>query len=190
MCARFEIDAGVIDEAISCASTHNPEIRKLPPGNVRPSSPSLVIAGHQGRLHAGIMRWGLPRYDGKGLIINTRSETALEKQIFRENTLQRRCVIPVRAFYEWDREKRMVTFSHPSQEIIWMAGIFDAEYRYSVLTTAANESVSKFHDRMPLLLSRDDLEAWLFDRSATTAFLEKKMPALEYRRDDEQISLF
>jgi len=190
VCARFEVDAGVIDKAVTRSNTHNPGVFNLASGNVRPSNPSLVIAGHRGRPHAGIMQWGLPRYDGKGLVINTRSETALDKQMFRENTLQRRCVIPARAFYEWDHQKQMVTFMLPEQEIIWMAGIFDAEYRYSVLTTAANESVSRFHDRMPVLLSGDDLEPWLFDNSAFQALMEKKMPALEHQQDNEQISLF
>lgn len=190
MCARFEIDAGVIDEAVARSGTHNPDVFLLSTGNVRPSNPSMVIAGHQGHLHAGIMRWGLPRYDGKGLIINTRSETALEKQMFREHTMQRRCIIPARAFYEWDRQKQMVTFTLPDQEIIWMAGIYDTAYQYSVLTMAANDSVSGFHDRMPVLLSGVDLEPWLLDHAAFPALMEKKMPMLEHRQENEQISLF
>ena len=190
MCARHEFDSRVRDTAMAVAATHNPEIYNLPSGDVRPSNPALVIAGHQGHLHAGIMRWGLPRFDGKGLIINTRSETALEKQMFRENTLQRRCIIPARAFYEWDPQKQMVTFMRPDQEILWMAGIFDTEYRYSVLTTAANDSVARYHDRMPVLLSGEDLEPWLLDDTAFTALMEQKMPALEHRQDYEQISLF
>ena len=158
MCARFEIDAGVIDEAVARSNTHNPGVFNLASGIVRPSNSSLVIAGHRERPHAGIMQWGLPRYDGKGLIINTRSETALDKQMFREHTIQRRCIIPARAFYEWDPQKQMVTFMRPDQEILWMAGIFDTEYRYSVLTAAANDSVARYHDRMPVLLSCEDLE--------------------------------
>ena len=190
MCARYEIDAGVIEETVSRSDTHNPGVFMLASGNVRPSNQSLVIAGHRGHLHAGIMRWGLPRFDGKGLVINTRSETALEKQMFREQIQNRRCVIPARAFYEWDQQKQMVTFSLPDQEIIWMAGIFDTEYRYSVLTTAANESITKFHDRMPVLLKTTDLEPWLFDSTVTASIMEKKMPVLEHRQENEQISLF
>ena len=164
MCARFEIDTGVIEESVSRSYSHNPGVFMLASGNVRPSNPSLVIAGHHGHLHTGIMRWGLPRFDCKGLVINTRSETAFEKQ--------------------------MVTFSLPDQEIIWMAGIFDTEYRYSVLTTAANESITKFHDRMPVLLKTTDLEPWLFDSTVTASIMEKKMPVLEHRQENEQISLF
>ena len=99
-------------------------------------------------------------------------------------------MIPARAFYEWDQQKQMVTFSLPDQEIIWMAGIFDTEYRYSVLTTAANESITKFHDRMPVLLKTTDLEPWLFDSTVTASIMEKKMPVLEHRQENEQISLF
>ena len=190
MCARHEIDDAVIREAVSKAETHNPEVYSLPSGIVRPRDPSLVIAGHQGHLHAGIMHWGLPRYDGKGLIINTRSETALDKQIFRESMMERRCVIPAKAFYEWDRQKQMVTFQLPNREILWMAGIFDAAHRYSVLTTGANDSVRRFHDRMPLLLTGDELESWLLDPTRTRKLLEKEIPMLEHRQEQEQISLF
>ena len=190
MCARHEFDSGVRDVALAVSATHNPEVLNLAEGDIRPADPSLVMAGHKGRIHAGIMTWGLPRYDGKGLIINTRSETALEKPMFRENTLRRRCIIPARAFYEWDAEKRMVTFFLPDQQIIWMAGIFDPEHRYSVLTTAANDSVSGFHDRMPVLLPQDAMDAWLFDASAAGELMKQKMPALEHRQDFEQLSFF
>ena len=190
MCARFNIDREVIEEAISQADTNNPAVQELTGGDIRPTNSSVVLAGHQARIHAGIMRWGLPRYDGKGLIINTRSETALEKQMFRESTLHRRCLIPARVFYEWDRSKRMVTFSQPDQSLIWMAGIYDESHRFSILTTEANESVSKFHDRMPVLLSPEDLNRWLFDHTATEKLLAEKMPALLHRQDYEQIALF
>ena len=161
MCARFNIDGEIIDEAVSQAETSNRALHSLACGDIRPSGASVVLAGHQMRIHAGIMHWGFPRYDGKGLIINTRSETALEKQIFRESTLGRRCLIPARKFYEWDRGKRMVTFFKPDQALIWMAGIYDESYRFSVLTTEANKSMAKFHDRMPILLQPDELSRWL-----------------------------
>ena len=190
MCARHEIDVGVLVEAAAIARSHNPAVFELPPGDVAPSAPAAVAAAHRGGIHLGIMRWGLPRYDGKGLIINTRSETALEKPMFRESTLRRRCAIPARSFCEWDRRKQKVTFSLPEMPVLWMAGIYDEEYRYSVLTTGANDSVSRFHDRMPLLLTREELGPWLLDDEATEALLHRSMPALAYRQEDEQMALY
>ena len=190
MCARHEIDVGVLVEAAAIARSHNPAVFELPPGEVTPSAPAAVAAAHRGGIHLGIMRWGLPRYDGKGLIINTRSETALEKPMFRESTFRRRCAIPARSFCEWDRRKQKVTFSLPEMPVLWMAGIYDEEYRYSVLTTGANDSVSRFHDRMPLLLTREELEPWLLDDEATEALLRGAMPALAYRQEHEQMALY
>ena len=53
------------------------------------------------------MLWGFPRFEGNGLIINARAETALERRTFRESVRRRRCVVPARGFYEWNavREK-------------------------------------------------------------------------------------
>ena len=190
MCARFDLDTAVVDESIAAADTFNPEIRRLPVGTVRPSDPALVIAGQKDRIHAGIMTWGLPRYDGRGLVINARSETALEKQMFRDSMLRRRCVIPARVFHEWDPDRQMVTFSLKNRRTIWMAGIYDEAHRYSVLTTAANLSVGRFHDRMPVLLEREVLRAWLFDPEAAVRLMARKMPELQHHQEYEQTSLF
>ena len=88
-------------------------------------------------------------------------------------------MIPAKVFYEWDHQKHLTTFSLPDHSIIWMAGIYDQEYRFSVLTTAANESVKKIHDRMPLILAREDLRQWLFDFYAVRDLMGKKMGALQ-----------
>ena len=59
-----------------------------------------------------------------------------------------------------------------------------------ILTTAANESMKPVHDRMPLLLERDEIEKWLFEDSQTESLLHKNPALLERRADFEQISLF
>jgi putative SOS response-associated peptidase YedK len=37
---------------------------------------------------------------------------------------------------------------------------------YTIITTAANEAIAKLHDRMPVVLRREDEEGWL-DPKAT-----------------------
>lgn len=74
-----------------------------------------------------------------------------------------------------------------------MAGIYDrfeGLSRFTVLTTAANESVSRFHDRMPVILNRDELEPWIFEDNTFSRLMKKKMPVLEHWQDNEQMSLF
>ena len=181
MCARFFTDEESVRVAVRQAKTENPEVWTVPHGDHFPGTKTVVIAGYKNELHAGLMTWGLPRWDNKGLIINTRSETAFEKKMFQESIQKRRCVIPARGFYEWDAEKKLVSFTGSDHGVIYLAGLFSIEngiHRYSVLTTEPNESVAPFHDRMPVLLEKDAIEEWVFDLSAAEKLMKKEMPLL------------
>ena len=193
MCARFNVDDQVVNTVWELAETKNPEIQNTRRGDVGPSDHSMIVAGHKDHLHAGLMIWGIPRKDGKGLIINARSETAMVLPMFQSSMLHRRCLVPAKAFYEWDAQKNKITFSMPEQSVIFLAGIYeviDGQHRYTILTTEANASVSRFHNRMPVILSQNELKPWLFDSSATQQLIGKEMPQLEHHQEYEQVSLF
>jgi len=64
-------------------------------------------------------------------------------------------------------------FRHPGEHMIFMAGILNTfkdasgeEYSaFAILTTAANDSVAPIHDRMPVILGKDELDLWINDDS-------------------------
>ena len=72
-------------------------------GEVFPSDTAAVIANNR-QLKPTVfpMRWGFERRGG-GLVINARSETAAEKQLFRESAQLRRCLIPASCNFERER---------------------------------------------------------------------------------------
>ena len=74
-------------------------------GEVFPSDTAAVIANSR-QLKPSVfpMRWGFERKGG-GLVINARSETAAEKQLFRESAQLRRCLIPASCYFEWERRR-------------------------------------------------------------------------------------
>jgi len=78
-----------------------------PSWNVAPASDILVVvAGSDGARQLRELRWGLvPRWakDPKAgnRIINLRAETVREKPTWQRSLAQRRCIIPVDGFYEW-----------------------------------------------------------------------------------------
>ena len=144
-------------------------------------------------LAAKVMKLGFPQYKGNGLLINARSETVLERRMFRESALHRRCVIPARRFYERDREKNKVTFQKKDQKVIFMAGLynqFEGQDRFVILTTQANSSVSGVHDRMPLLLEEKELKDWVFDDKYLEAALKKIPHKMIKSQEYEQQSMF
>ena len=193
MCARFFVDDDVIEMVSEITVSQDAEIADFHHGDVRPSGRAPIIAGKQDDLYANVMAWGVPRFVGKGLVINARSESVTEKSMFRDSILRRRCVVPAKHFYEWDASKNKITFRRSNEPVLYMAGIydrFDGRDRFTVLTTAANDSVSRFHDRMPVILNRDELEPWIFEDGVFSSLMKKKMPVLEHWQDNEQMSLF
>ena len=70
-----------------------------------------------------LMVWGFRT--PKSMLINARAETALEKPTYAESTRYRHCVIPSTGFYESDGDKRRYHFTLPSEQTLYMAGIYD-----------------------------------------------------------------
>lgn len=150
------------------------------PGEIYPSAKAPVLLNSAGETTADLMRWGYKF--PSGLVINARAETAMEKPLFRDSVIYRRCVIPSTGFFEWDVTKRKYLFTLPGEKLLYMAGLYnkrDGENCYCILTTAANESMRPIHDRMPLVLTTDQYQEWLEDNDASASILTMIPPILE-----------
>ena len=208
MCGRFYIDEGTAREIEQIIRGVDLRIQKMRTGDIYPSQSAGILtcnSRQKNPLSAGSaaensptlelteMHWGFPQYQKKGLLINARAETALERKTFRESILHRRCVIPARHFYEWDSEKNKVTFFREDRPVLFMAGFynrFQDEVRFIILTTQANASVSPVHSRMPLILDEGELEDWVYDDIFTEYALHKTPTELLREQEYEQQSLF
>ena len=101
------------------------------------------------------MKWGLGYYKS----FNARSEEIEEKPSFRQAFIHRRCLVPANGFYEW-HEKIPYWISLKNQEAFGFAGIYE-NMTFSIVTTKANEAMSDIHDRMPVILQKENEEKWL-----------------------------
>jgi Uncharacterized conserved protein len=175
MCARYLIDENTAAEMRQILSELD-ERHSVSTGEIYPTNIAPIIC------HDGVtaIQWGFPQWTGKGVIINARSETALEKVTFRKPMLESRCVVPCSGFFEWQsvagkKKKAKYFLNRPDKDILYLAGAYSAfrdaddEYlAFVILTTAASASVAEIHDRMPVILDDDDIEPWLND----THFIE------------------
>ena len=96
--------------------------------------------------------------------------------MFRESVEKRRIVIPASWFYEWNQNKEKNIFYRKDQPTLFMAGFYNVygnEEYFVILTTQANESVKPVHDRMPLVLEREEIVSWLSEPDKIQAFLHK-----------------
>ena len=192
MCGRYYVDDDTARE-IEKVVQRDEKLRRESKGDIYPSHAATVITGRKPYLMAEEMVWGFPQYQKKGLLINARADTVLERKMFRDSVLHRRCIIPAKQFYEWDQDKNKVTFLGENQPVLFMAGFynhFQDKDRFIILTTQANESVSPIHHRMPLILDRSELEDWVYEDSFLEFALHKTPSQLARRQEYEQQRLF
>ena len=194
MCGRYYIDDETAREIEKLVHNLDRRMQGSCKKDIYPAQNALVLRGNNhDEIGAEQMMWGFPQYDNKGIIINARSEGVLEKRIFKESILHRRCVIPAKGFYEWNKSKEKFRFERTDSDSLFMAGcfdIFDGQDRFVILTTNANSSVSTVHDRMPLILEKGEIVTWLYEWDMVQNLLHKTPTMLTYETEYEQMNLF
>lgn len=183
MCGRYYVDEDTAKEIQEVIRDLDRKLA-LEAGDVRPSEPAVVLTGKYPRLTADRMQWGFPQPGRKGLLINARAESALERISFRDSVRHRRCIIPAAHFYEWNKAKEKATFCRKDSPVLYMAGIwnhFETGDRFVILTTQANASVAPVHERMPLILEKNELENWVYE-DGYAEYVLRKTPVLLNRK--------
>ena len=125
-----------------------------------------------------LMRWGLIPFWAKDASIGARtinavSETAAEKPAFREAHAARALPHSGNGFYEWKKldhkSKQPYCVTMADDSLFAFAGLWDRWHPPSgetiesctILTTDANALLRDVHDRMPVILRREDYDLWL-----------------------------
>ena len=150
----------------------------------RPPSKEAGDAGEPPERQLRTLTWGLvPSWakDRKigNRMINARMETVAEKPAYRRALASRRCLLPADGYFEWyptdektkaGKPKKQPFFIHPKDgSTLAMAGLYeiwrdpakeeDDPTRFlwtcTVLTTSAEDSLGHIHDRMPLMVERE-----------------------------------
>jgi putative SOS response-associated peptidase YedK len=133
--------------------------------NVAPNTPAPVVTLNGDSLVSREMGWGVRGYDGR-LLTNAKSESARNKPRWRNSWAQRRCVIPADGYYEWKtegRQKLPYRIVLKDEKLFWFAGLWSDEDdgRYVICTREPISDVRGIHNRMPLILTPDEIEPWL-----------------------------
>lgn len=195
MCGRYNFTVEQSDEVIEILEKLNARFqgKEYKTGEISPTDLAPILVEEKAEIAPVLSTWGYPKFDSKGVIINARAESAMEKLTFRDSLLRRRCVIPSTGFYEWDAGKRKYLFRLEGTNTLYMAGVYTMhleEPRYVILTTAANESMKDIHDRMPLVIPKQEITAWIMDPQATNELLHRVPPLLIKEATDGQLTLF
>jgi putative SOS response-associated peptidase YedK len=149
MCGRYALHASPEVVALQFGLASVPTF--APRYNIAPDAQVLVVKADG----AALARWRL-----KGKTHNARAETFADKPLFRGAL---RCLLPANGFYEWKRAgaRSQPYYVRPAHdELFALAAIWHMD-TCAVLTTAANATMARIHDRMPVLIDRERYAAWL-----------------------------
>lgn len=143
-------------------------------GEVRPTNLAAAIASNRsGEAAVFPMRWGFTIEGRSAPLVNARVETASEKVSFRDSWKEHRCVIPASWYYEWQqppsedgRSKGSVKFAIQPKDsaVTWLCGLYrieDGLPAFVILTREPGESIAEIHDRMPLIIPKKAVRAWV-----------------------------
>ena len=145
--------------------------------NIAPTQPVLALANDKPDrfdffLWGLIPSWAKDRTIGNRMI-NARAETLAERPAFRTALRQRRCLVPADGFYEWrsepDGTRTPMYIRLRSGEPFMFAGLWDKWHDPSgqsirsctLITTSPNSMMQTIHDRMPVIVPRDQYQHWL-----------------------------
>lgn len=193
MCGRYTLSSPGELVAEVFELSRSPEL--TPRYNVAPTQESAVIRIVAGDRRLDHLRWGLVPYwaaePGIGnRMINARSETLGEKPSFRAAYRRRRCLVLADGFYEWVQQtgqprkvphyimlRNGQPFAFAGLWEQWFSPDGSEIKSATIITTDPNEKLARLHNRMPVILQRDDYMRWIDPDERSPAELQDLLVA-------------
>ncbi|MDG2496754.1 MAG: SOS response-associated peptidase [Aquiluna sp.] len=199
MCGRFVIAKEISAVADLFEVENFPVDANLINYNIAPTTKVPIILEREieslpvREIH--LARWGLMSANSKDFsgppLFNARAETVLTKPSFAEAALSKRCAIPASGYFEWQAsgDEKTPFFIHAPDQMICFAGIYswwrdetkavNDPSRWvltcSILTQDSPDNLAKIHDRSPVFLHEDALDAWISPDYQTTDQLIREL---------------
>ncbi|GIM48485.1 putative SOS response-associated peptidase YoqW [Collibacillus ludicampi] len=188
MCGRFTLTVPV-ESLIERFQVDQVPFDYQPRYNIAPGQLITAVVAHERKKRIGQLKWGLiPSWAKDEKIgykmINAKAETVQEKPAFRNAFKKRRCIIPADGFYEWKRNedgsKQPMRIMLKDKSIFGMAGLYETwiapdgqkVHSCTIITTKPNGLMEQIHDRMPVILRREDEGIWLDREKADLELLQ------------------
>ncbi len=197
MCGRFTLTRR---EAEELAAELGVPVESLPNYrpryNIAPTDQHWIMRMKYEDRELATAKWGLVNSwakDGKRAAqqINARAETLEARSAFKEAFSKRRCVVPADGFFEWVGPKaarQPLWFHRPDGGLLLFAGLYESwqarprewERTFTIVTTDANQVVGRVHDRMPVVLSDEKADEWMYPgQQNTKALMALLVPAAD-----------
>lgn len=171
MCATFKVetDAKILTTTFNFSQIKITDFELKKFDDVYPNQSAPIVYVDNGRVTFEKMEWSMrirgntdQTLEKKYATYNAVSEEVERKPLYKEQWIERkRCIIPVKGFYEHmvERDTKRKMFITAEKGMLCIAGLWDNYVGYTgpskcftMLTCAPNEQVKRVHDRMPVII--------------------------------------
>jgi putative SOS response-associated peptidase YedK len=179
MCARFTMTQE--DKALLAefeAKSIDEQYRKS--YNLTPTQLAPVIISQKQEViqlfHFGLVPFWSKDKKSSYSMMNARQETVLENNTYKPLMIHnKRCLVLADGFYEWKTEgkkKLPYRFTLLNRKAFAFAGLWsqwksedkkEIYESFTILTTSPNKQVATLHNRMPVILTKEEEKLWLSD---------------------------
>lgn len=162
--------------------------------------PSLPVICSEKPFEIRLLKWGLIPAWTMGMeqanfirykTFNARSESIDSKPSFSSSFSSKRCIVPVKGFFEWQhvrKDKIPWYIYRADNEIMSLAGIYEdwtesstgeIYSTFSIVTSEANELMAGIHNsgkRMPVVLDPSEESSWINIASSADEAMSMMIP--------------
>jgi putative SOS response-associated peptidase YedK len=184
MCGRYTLvhPSEIVNDAVLAqrqAAAHIAHWLLEPRYNIGPQQQILTVVGAEGGRELRVMRWGFqPGWFKPSSKVpppfNARSESLVERPMFRGAVRSARCLIPADGFYEWkvvegQKRKQPYYIRLRGNGVFYFAGLYTSAradetgedtVSCAIVTCAPNELMAGIHNRMPVILTSTAAAYW------------------------------
>lgn len=159
-----------------------------PSYNIAPSH-NVSVVTNKAPNKMFLYRWGLIPSWAKdesigNRLINARAESIAQKPAFKMAFKKQRCLVLADGFYEWEkgasnktpfyvRLKTQAPFSFAGLWETWSSKEGNTIFSCTIITTEPNELLAAIHNRMPVILSKEDCRRWLDPTASEQEILQR-----------------
>ncbi len=175
MCGRF-VRYSSLQTIVKEFDLEEPSFDLSPGYNIAPSQ-NIAVVLQDRRKGLLLCKWGyIPSWSKDPSVgsrmINARSESVADKPSFRHAFRSRRVLVPADGFYEWQKKgedkvplfirlKSGKPFGFAGLISFWTSPEGNQICTCTIVTTGANKLLEKIHDRMPVIIRKEDRDTWL-----------------------------
>lgn len=199
MCGRFNVTSDPVGQLILEITGRGFDVDTR--YNIAPTEAVPVIVhddhgNNDGGWAVRDMRWWLVPYWSDGpstryAMFNAKAETIDTSRAFREPFKRRRCIVPASNYYEWRKEaggKVPFMIGPESGDALAFAGVWDRWRRddeviesCTIITTDAPGDMKSIHHRMPVHLTRAQVQEWINAETSPERLKELLAPEIRTR---------